>query len=433
MLALSGTPGAGSDPASRSILLVSYFFPPCTDAGAHRPAAMAKYLRRLGYRVVVLSTSAYGRLPAEQESGIVRTFDLQLLRARLRGRRLVETSFDTGAESSPHPLSYVVVPEPLALAWAPFAVARAIRLHWRHRFDCVITTSPPESVHLVGQALRWLGVPWIADLRDGWTFEPLKPRFPSRLQRRLDEGLERRLMRAADSVTCVTEPLVRHYRDNLGAQAALVPNGWDPELAAASNGDGNVAPPLDPDRFSLVHTGRLGHSGNDPATLLAAVAELAAEDPALAGRLEIVFAGPCGERERRVLTQSAAPARISVLGALPRPQAIALQRSADALLLIVSRARPHAATAKVFEYIGAARPILALAEGTEAARIVRDAGAGLVVPSDDRAAVKGALRELLSGQLPAAPEAARLTHAYPLPAEMMALQVEAAMLELRRP
>jgi hypothetical protein len=43
---------------SRSILFVAYFYPPCPDAGAHRPAAMVKYLRRLGHRVTVLTTAA---------------------------------------------------------------------------------------------------------------------------------------------------------------------------------------------------------------------------------------------------------------------------------------------------------------------------------------------------------------------------------------
>ena len=43
-----------------NLLLVAYFYPPCRDTGAHRPAAMAKWLRRLGHRVTVLTTSAYG-------------------------------------------------------------------------------------------------------------------------------------------------------------------------------------------------------------------------------------------------------------------------------------------------------------------------------------------------------------------------------------
>ena len=155
-----------------NLLLVAYFFPPCRDTGAHRPAAMAKWLRRLGHRVTVLTTSAYGA--EDDEEGVERTPDLQRLRARLAGHDRVDALFDSDTYSGrPHPLSRAIVPEPLLAAWVPFARARALRLNHRESFDCVITSSPPESVHMIGKALRRRGVPWVADLRDGWTFEPI--------------------------------------------------------------------------------------------------------------------------------------------------------------------------------------------------------------------------------------------------------------------
>ena len=45
----------GANPRRR-ILLVAYFYPPCRDTGMLRPAAMAKWLRRLGHEVTVLTT-----------------------------------------------------------------------------------------------------------------------------------------------------------------------------------------------------------------------------------------------------------------------------------------------------------------------------------------------------------------------------------------
>ena len=51
-----------------NLLLVAYFYPPCLDTGAHRPATMAKWLRRLGHRVTVLTTSAYGTRSEEHTS-----------------------------------------------------------------------------------------------------------------------------------------------------------------------------------------------------------------------------------------------------------------------------------------------------------------------------------------------------------------------------
>jgi hypothetical protein len=200
-----------------NLLLVAYFYPPCRDTGAHRPAAMAKWLRRLGHRVTVLTTSAHGTADGEAERGVVRTADLQRLRARIHGHDRVDALFDSDTYScKPHPLSRIVVPEPLVAAWAPFARSRALRLNRTERFDCVITSSPPESVHAVGRALSRRGVPWIAELRDGWTFEPLRPPFPTAAQRRIDARLERLWLSSADAVVCVSMPAAADLRERLG-------------------------------------------------------------------------------------------------------------------------------------------------------------------------------------------------------------------------
>ena len=411
---------------SRSILLVSYFWPPSTEAGIHRPMAMTKHLRRMGHAVTVLTTSAYGRSPEDGRASVERGLDLQVPYARLRGRRHAEGIFEGGSYSRErHPLSYVLVPEPTVLAWAPFAVARALRLHRRRRFDAVITTSPPESAHLIGWALQRAGAAWVADIRDGWTFESFRPAWPTGLQARLDRALEAGLMRAADRVSAVAQPLVDDLRHRVGARAELVPNGWDPELvdglAQAS------ASPLDPERKSVVYTGRLAIVDRSPRALVDALQELAAEEPRAAERLELVFAGSYTDDERALFATDVAPARIQVLGNLPRHHALALQREADALLLVTSGTRRHEVTGKVFEYLGAGRPIVALAGDDEAARIVRETRSGPIVAPDDRAGAKDALRRLAQGALEPPPRDALRKYAYPGVAEAMARLLEEAI------
>jgi glycosyltransferase involved in cell wall biosynthesis len=412
----------------RSILFVAYFYPPCPDAGAHRPAAMVKYLRRAGHRVTVLTTSAYGASP--DDADVVRTRDLQLVRARLHGHDRVQGMFESDTYSGrPHPLSRVLVPEPLVLAWAPFAIRRARRLQRDRGFDCVITSSPPESAHLVGRALARLGVPWIADVRDAWNFEPLRPAFPTRAQRRLDERLERDLLREADAVTVVSRPVAEDLRERVGVESLLVPNGWDPDLAPSEAEDPERRGPdlLDPERASLLYTGRFGSYGRDPAPLVRALRELAAQEPRVAARLELAIAGPVTAAERRLLRSDVSPARISLLGTLPRPDALRLQRRADALLLIAARTRSQLANLKLFEYLAAGPPILALAAGTEAGRIVLETGAGDVVPSSDAAAIRAALRRLAAGELPSPDSSALARYTYPAAAERMAAAAERAI------
>jgi glycosyltransferase involved in cell wall biosynthesis len=413
---------------SRSILFVAYFYPPCRDAGAHRPAAMVKYLRRAGHRVTVLTTSAYGNEP--DEADVVRTADLQRVRARLGGHDRVQGMFESDTYSGrPHPLSRVLVPEPLVAAWAPFAIRRARRLHQERGFDCVITSSQPESAHLVGRALARRGVAWVADLRDAWNFEPLRLRFPTAVQRHLDERLERDLLSEADAVTVVSRPVAEDLGDRLGIDSLLAPNGWDPDLTPGEDGDAGrgVGDQLDPERTSLLYTGRFGSYGRDPGPLVRALRDLASQEPRVAAGLELAIAGPVTDAERRLLTSRVSPARISLLGSLPRADVLRLQRRADGLLLIASRERSQLANLKLFEYLAAGPPILALAAGTEAGRIVLETKAGEVVPSSDVAAIKRALRRLAAGEL-APPDAQALApYTYPVTAERMAAAAEAAI------
>jgi len=412
----------------RSILFVAYFYPPCPDAGAHRPAAMVNYLRRLGHRVTVLTTAAYGRGGGD-DGEVVRTADLQLVRARMRGQDRVQAMYEGDTYSGrPHLLSRVLVPEPLVLSWVPFALPRALRLHREHGFDAVITTSPPESAHLVGRSLQRRGAGWIADVRDAWTFEPLRPPFPTRAQRRLDEWLERRLLGAADVVSCVSHPAADDLRARMGATVELVPNGWDPELAPAPGGreEREAAALLDPDRVSLVYTGRFGSYGRDPRPLIEALRRMAASDPDAASRLELVVAGPYTDAEIELLRADVAPSRIAVVGSQPRAAALALQRAADALLLIASPARSQLANLKLFEYLAAGPPVLALADGTEAGRIVAETG-GEVVRSDEPDAITRALGRLVRGEI-SSPDPERLRdYSYPPVAERMAEVVERAI------
>jgi glycosyltransferase involved in cell wall biosynthesis len=406
---------------SRSILLVAYFYPPCRDTGILRSVAMAKWLRRLGHRVTVLTTSAYGELPSDREEPVVRTADAQRWRAKLRGKERIDALFDADTYSGhPHFLSKVVVPEPLRLAWAPFARRRALALNRRERFDCVITTSPPESAHLVGRALQRRRVPWVADVRDAWTFEPLRAAFPTALQRNLDERMERRLLGSADAVVCVSEPAAADLRDRGIADPVLIPNGWDPETEPAG---GEPRAGFDPDRVTLLYTGRFGSYGRDPRPLVDAIRELAHARPETAARFELAIAGPLTAAETELFATDLSPARITALGSVPREQAIALQRAADALLLVAQPTRSQLLNIKLFEYLAAGRPVLALAAGTEAGRVVEEIG-GESVRADDPVAIARALERLVAGQLAAPSPTSVAPYTYPGPAERMAAVVE---------
>lgn len=409
----------------RSILLITHFYPPSDMVAARRPAGFAKYLERLGHRVTVLTSRAWGDRPGEEEpaTAVIRTGDLMdsglnWRRAKLRAWTGEQPAADYSADISW--LARVIVPDVALVTWLPYLLTSARQLAATERFDCVITTSGPESVHLAGMALSRRGMPWIADFRDGWGFESLHD-WPTAVQWGLDRRLERAVVNRADGLSAVTAPIAADLSNRFGVDAWTITNGYDPEDAPAED---VVAPEFDSDRHSMLHTGRMASSQRSPRPVLDAIAKLTRESPGIAGRIELALAGPLSSDERLLVEDPVVARSVRVLGNLPREQVLALQRKADSLLLLTAGNRRGEATGKLYEYLSAGRPVLVLGDLTEAARIVTDAGAGLAVPTDDVDAIAEALRRLVAGQVePAKPP---LEYGYPALATRLAELVEVA-------
>jgi glycosyltransferase involved in cell wall biosynthesis len=401
---------------SRSLLLVSQHAPPSGIIAARRIGGLAKYLGRAGFRVTVLTSRISGEGPIDGAERVVRTRDLFATQLNWRRRSFDAMSgVGTATYSRASRLESVAVPDLGVVGWLPFALPAALRLARNERFDCVLTSSPPQSAHLIGRALKRRGLPWIAELRDGWTFDPPRPAFPTGAQRRLDERLERSALGSADAVIGISAPLAEDAARRFGVRAEVITNAFDPEEAVDEGAADGL---LRPGRHSLVHTGRMAVSGRSPTPLLEAVGRLDAE---LAARLDVVFAGPLTQDERELIESSEA----RWVGSLGREQTLALQRRADTLLVLARGASgPSVATGKLFEYLGAGRPILVLGEATAAAEIVRFSGAGLVASATDPAEIAAALERLVTDP-PAPPEPAAVEpYAFPAIAERLGALVE---------
>ena len=374
-----------------SVLIVAQYAPPAGFSAARRTHGLAKYLQRLGHRVTVLTSLASGRGPVPDASHTVRTRDLVASRANWR-RHSFEAAREGGGQgyAAPSPIASMVVPDLSLVSWVPFALPRARALSRVSVIDCVLTTSPPESAHLIGMALARTGVPWIADLRDGWTFESPHPQWPLAVQRRLDARLERAVIGGADLVTTVTDEITDDLRARFGAEAVTLPNGFDPDETV--NG-GPYDCGLDPARHSIVHTGRMAFSGLSPRPILEALAILRSRQPDLVSRTELVFAGPLSGDERHQIEAAGKDGSVRAVGTLARQETLRLQSAADTLLVLTGRGRRSEATAKLYEYLAASRPILVLGEGSAAARIVRETASGSVTAADDPSAIAHALAD----------------------------------------
>jgi glycosyltransferase involved in cell wall biosynthesis len=425
----------------RRILLIAYTYPPMPTVGANRTDAMARHLRLLGHDVTVLTTAAFGRRrDLRDERGVVRVPDLTssvwLRRLLRRPALLPQEDSPAGSrpdnpEVTPLPglLARFFVPDPMLPAWALAALVVAIRLVRRRRIECVITSSPYESVHLLGLALRRLGPAWVADFRDGWQFNDWRPPFPAAAQRRLDGALERAVMCSADRVVAATPAIADDARVRFGVDATCIRNGVDAwrhrELPAPR------LPVLPSDAVTLAHVGSLLSGGpKDPRPLLEGFRRLRASDPDLASRLHLLFVGRLEAVDREALADSLLGNQVLLLGERSHAESLAIQRKVDGLALILDPGSP-ALTGKLSEYLHAGRPIIAIADADVAA-VVRETGTGVSADPRDPDAIAIQLRRLVTGELAASykPEGLE-AYAYPMPAQLMAAEVERAIAEKR--
>lgn len=383
--------------ARRHVAVVTYYFPPATAIGAHRWASMARHLRALGHDVSVVTSVIHGSLPDDGER-VLRTGDLGNAAAlrRLLRRPALATAGAPALTPAPAVLTHVVPPDSYLVSWVPSALAAVVRLARRRPIDCIVTSGPPDSAHLLPLLLGRRRPPWIADFRDGWRFEPLREEpWPTRAQERLDAWLERHVARAAEVVIGATAPIADDFRARLGADAHWVSNGFDP-AATVAEADST---PGEPGWLTLVHTGTLsGPRGRDPRPFLAALQAFNTGREAGAPGIRLVLAGRPSVEDEALIARASLDSEVQHVGLLDRPAALALQRSADGLLLLTGTHRSEA-TGKLFEYLAAGRPILALAQENEAARIVRETGTGVTVPGTDPGALQAALQALADGSL----------------------------------
>lgn len=301
-----------------------------------------------------------------------------------------------------------------ALAYASFLLSACVLVTVR-RFDadCVIATSPPPTVGLVGWLLsRLRGAPLIFDIRDIWPESPAQSgRLENPLLIRAFEELARFLYRSAAAVTTVTAGWQARLVE-IGVPAAKVhvlSNGVD--MATYDEEAGSPLPPafaaLDPSAHWFVYAGIL----NTPQGLdviLRAAALLRERAPELYAKSQFVLLGE-GPREAE-LRALAAELRLDRVVFVPRQQraaAFALLGRAFAVLVTL-RPRKDTSTvpSKLYESFASGRPVLYSAGG-EGAETVRQADAGRVCAPGEPEPLAEAMAAYLRDPAEAARQGAR--------------------------
>ncbi len=379
---------------NRRLLLLSYFYPPLAGGGVHRALGFTRWLPEHGWDCTVVCAgpedywvrdeTLEGRIPPATEvirvpGGSALSAWLGLARGLGRGRREPAGRRSGAVFGGLRELSsWMLLPDSY-VGWAARARrATASRLE-RGDVAAVLSTSPPDSVHLAAAPLaRRFRLPWIADFRDPWVGLHYR-RPPTSWHAARQRELERRVLRGADLVLSVT----RTHADDLERDAATrpgrvvhLPNGYEPDVSPRE--------PVrrDPEHFKLVFTGTLSLMP-DAETLFEALHQLFARRPEARRRIRARLAGPFeAEYEDRAVALGL-KGIVELSGPVAHAEARALQRGADLLMLWTPRGYRNCVPGKVYEYLDSGRPLLALLEpGDELAEMVLRGGGVRLAPGD---------------------------------------------------
>jgi glycosyltransferase involved in cell wall biosynthesis len=256
-------------------------------------------------------------------------------------------------------------------------------------WDVIVSSGGPPAAHLAARGIKQAGrAPrWVADFRDLWTDNHIySGLFPFTLGER---RRERRVLAAADRLVTVSPGLADRLRAKSGKPVDVVYNGYDPEVFASL--DPQPAFPKD-GRVRLVYTGTVYERGQDVSALCAAVAAEPLATLVVASDRPDVWSGAA----RRFALRD----RLDFRGAVPRVEALRMQRDASALILLDWYDPRHGVlTGKVFEYLMSLAPIWVVggAPDSPAARLATEAGRGVALGRDPER-IRVAIRELAAGK-----------------------------------
>jgi glycosyltransferase involved in cell wall biosynthesis len=417
--------------------MVSYYFPPAGGPGVQRVAKHVKFLRDFGYEPIVLTATAEdyskpselsaptdaslaGEVPEDIEVERVASKQPFRLIGWLRSMRL-----DALRE-------LVFIPD-TAITWIRPAVRRAREIARRRQIALVYTSVKPHSVAIIGLMLkRALGVPWVIDFRDPWT-QYFLATFPTRLHFRLEQWLERFLLRRADHIITITptarENLLSWCKFLSPERVSVITNGFDdedfdaPAKRAATNGSFRFVysgvfcgAPLDtagsqpnlserawrglrrwfsytPRRFD-----RLTHS---PKFLLDALRDLFNEKPELQGKIKLLHIGPFDKANSDYARKLGIENALEAPGYVSHSRAVELVSSADALFFCLADSetgeRNDCVPQKVYEYLGSRRPVLALTPEGDARDFFSRAGTAVVCDPRSISEIKAGIVALAQG------------------------------------
>jgi glycosyltransferase involved in cell wall biosynthesis len=422
----------------KKVLLISYHFPPSTAVGGVRISNFAKILPIYGWETYVLTLKDHHlrRLDTERlndlsmvkifKAGCLPSVRQIYLKLKVGYYRIIKKKFvtietleedyiqtESGNADNPNAerilrrfkrcfISLFLSCPDLGeeRAWFIPALFKALRLVKRYKFDCIITSSPPKSVHLVGLLVKKVtNVKWVADFRDPWMTPTRKEKeLDCALSRKIELCMERSVMHNADKVLTTTKMLCNIFEKSFHARNQSkfihISNGFDNKKFSRFCNLEKYK------EFTISYTGTL-YYGRSPEMVFKALKELILEGKLDIQDVSVRLIGNCshvgGCSTDKLVKSYGLGSVVEISGQVPYSSSLEIiKRSHIALLLAPNQ--PFQIPAKVYDYMGLGVKILALTEEGATSDLVKSTGAGQAFDLSDIEGIKEFIYQAFSNR-----------------------------------
>jgi hypothetical protein len=387
------------------VLIVTYYWPPAGGAGVQRWLKFTKYLRNFGIEPVIFTAdnpnypiiddSLQSDIPEGIEVVKCPIFEPNSVLSKLKKRKVQNSA--GFLEENPSLLSKILIyiranlfiPD-ARMFWIKPSVRMIKKYLSKNKIDVLITTGPPHSLHLIGYHIKkQLGIKWIADFRDPWTGIDYFHLLPlTSFAKKKHFQLEDKVFKNADKVLMVSKASKEKHNEQANS-IEVITNGYD--------SDDIVEESLILDtKFTISHIGSMNAARN-PKVLWEALREISDEEPSFSDDLQIQLIGKLDEKVVKREIESYNFKNILQLDYVPHQEAKKYQKQSQVLLLVVNNT-PNAkeiVTGKVFEYLQAKRPIIAIGpEDGDLADVLQETNSGKTFDYNNKKDLKEEIKTL---------------------------------------
>ena len=389
----------------KKALIITYYWPPAGGSGVQRWLKFVKYFRDFDIEPIVYTVKNPNY--ALEDESLLKDIpeNVEILKQPIWEPNNLFAFFGKNKTESvgflnPNPslfgklLKYIranyFIPDARKF-WIKPSVNYLKKYLKENKVDVVITTGPPHSMHLIGLILKkQLNIKWIADFRDPWTEIDYFHQLPlTKRAIKKHHSLEAEVLKNADTVLVVGKTMKENYK-KFNQNIVIVTNGFDGKIS-----DSKIE--LDA-KFTITHIG-LMNADRNPKMLWEVLAEIGNENKAFKTDFELKLIGKVDTTVLKDISRYKLVENVKIINYIAHEHIVELQKKSQVLLLIVNNvpSAKQIITGKIFEYLMAKRPILAIAPADgDLAEVLNKTNGGFVIDFNDKLQLKKCILDLYS-------------------------------------